>query len=435
MQITIDTDGVTVLADRFDGGELEADEITPLITNALAFSELESDSPGRLDRVTDDWGVAADVLRAAAEAVLGAELDLEATAAALGVSVAELRAELDAIGVDPDANADEILAALATDFVPPPESIRDLYIGLPDPGVDPALDAAIDVLERIRAGEPIDTENLSRREQEALRVIASAIGGDEVTVRVTETVIVRGAQGDDDYRRVTKDVPITDRPIGEVADFVGGRLGAANDARPTRARTAADAQDFLDRFDTLTAQGASRAEIAADLGVAEEDLDGAVAVANVAAGDGRLPETINDVAVGDVFTGAGTGASGAGSGSGSGEGGSGGGGSDLDDGESTTVADGSGGGLGGFIGLDRGSVTVGRGDDRVTIDDVDLTDPDAINRATEEANRQIDEQRAQRANAGGGTGREGGENNGITDAERREFGGPAEDFADSNGLL
>lgn len=67
-------------------------------------------------------------------------------------------------------------------------------------------------------------------------------------------------------------------------------------------------------------------------------------------------------------------------------------------------------GLGGIIGAEKGFVEVGRGKDKARIDGVDLTSPEAINRAVEEANRQLDRKAGTSSNNNsGGNGGGGGD--------------------------
>ena len=55
-------------------------------------------------------------------------------------------------------------------------------------------------------------------------MVAVALGGADITVTRTRREKYRGAQGDDEYRTVTEEVPLTELGTDVVLDFVTGRL-------------------------------------------------------------------------------------------------------------------------------------------------------------------------------------------------------------------
>ncbi len=289
MQLTIDTERATALADTFDVQALAAEELVLIIDRAAEAAELPTDSGRRLATVAQRWPVAAAVIRLAADGVEGAELDLEAAAAALGVSVAELQAQVEGLAGYAEGDRDQLLAALLLDFIPPPTTVRDLVPGLPPIGADPDLDDAIARLDPIlipliRAGEDINSDSLDAKQQADLRLLASALGGDTFTVSVREREKYSGAGGDDEYRTVTREVPVTELESGVVALFVGQQLQRAATIRPIRVKLVRGAERFVSEFEALEAGGADRAEIAATLDIPEADLDRALVFSSALVG-------------------------------------------------------------------------------------------------------------------------------------------------------
>lgn len=225
MQIRFDTEGVLALATTLDTAQLDGAAVSAEVDVGLDLAQLESDVAVRLLQLLEPWTQAAIILRFASAQISEAELDLEAVAAELGVPVAELRKQIETFGLEPDATPDDVLGALLTGFVPLPDNLRELFPELPPEGEIGQLDEALarlddELLEKILAGEPIDIDALSDQQQEDIRTLASALGGDDLTIQVRKQEKYSGALGDDAYRTVTVDVPVSEADLNTVALFI-----------------------------------------------------------------------------------------------------------------------------------------------------------------------------------------------------------------------
>lgn len=247
-----------------------ADDLSADVVAALTLSELDADTPRRLRGEGQDLGQVAVVLSARADLAAGFDIDIEDLAENLELSQEEVEQALETLQDPGSVDANPLLDAVGADrflFDIAPTSIRDVAIDLPEPGVDPEVDKAVDrlddrLLDSLLLGEDIDPADLSEEDREAMEVLAAAMGGDDVTVKVEDTIIVRGGRGDDESKKILVDTPITDLSTGTQLAFV--QLTMSRDIQMTRLARALD-----DNPSTAD----DSAVVAQQLGLTEEEAE------------------------------------------------------------------------------------------------------------------------------------------------------------------
>ncbi len=403
MTFLIDPPAVEVLITRMrraaDDAESAAGRVAS-IRDRLGQREVEMTALAAVLRLqAADYDRVAVLLGAAIALVEDAEITAADLAAATGLSRAEAAAILEALAAEGITDPADVLAilivlgpeptpaAIEALLNPPPETLREVFVGLPPPGVDPRLDLAIkrldrDLLDKIADGEPIDTDDLTDEQKRDLRILAAALGGDEITVTRTRTERYEANQGDDHTREVPYEVPITDLPIESVLVFVEANASFGQEFRY--------GVSMVNRMTGGNPADADVAEVAAQLGVSNAEARAMIDVATeLAARPGDRGIDGDD------------------------------GGSDRDDQNFRDLIDNP---------LD---------DIEDDADDTRQDIEDAIERA-KELKEQYQRELDAIQNPGGTPGEDGEDregSGGITDAEREEFGGPAEDYENSNGLL
>lgn len=265
MFVGLDPTRTRTLAQSMRRAGVEINGIVVDVEVALALSGLTSTVPRRLTIEADDLAQVGAVLVARADLADGFQVDLKVLAAELGIS---RQAAADAVAAlnDPDADPDgtpllDAASANRSFTSDLPTSTREVMPTLPAEGDNAELDAAIerfdqDLLFDYLNGDGIDPAELTEQQQADMEVIAAAMGGEQVTVSRTRTEIYRGARGDDEYRKVTDEIPITDLGPELTTGYVllnlatGGLAGAAATGRTQRTQDGQSGRgDDNDPFD------------------------------------------------------------------------------------------------------------------------------------------------------------------------------------------
>jgi hypothetical protein len=261
---------------------------------------LTSSTPVFLQAESIELSKVSAVLDTRVDLAEGFDVDVVRLAATLGVTADQAQGAVTAFD-DPDFDSDgftPLLTLVARDhflFAGLPRSLRDVAIGLPAEGEDPTLDAAVDRIDRsllpsIVSGERFDGGDLSEQQQSDLKLLASALGGDAVTVTRTRREKYAGGRGDDEYRIATEHVPITSLGPVATSQFVGFRLGQDVRRRNAAGRLLRASAD-IDR--------SNLAAMAEEMGVSERDLSLIVGMADVLAATNRPGAGAGGLALGD----------------------------------------------------------------------------------------------------------------------------------------
>lgn len=211
---TADTELARELAGTFLVAADAADELGASVLTALGLSELESDALVRADELSDQLERSGVIVEQQADLLDGVELDLETFAERLEQDPDELARQLDLL-LELGLGAEGEIIPLVLwdgDFFAP-DSLRDVFIGLPEPGVDVDVDAALIRLDDWflpllkDGGFDADDVKLTAAREADLLLIGAFLVPDGFTVEVSE--IYRGRKDGDDYTEVrTKNVEL-----------------------------------------------------------------------------------------------------------------------------------------------------------------------------------------------------------------------------------
>lgn len=202
MDFQANTGLARALADTMTATSAAADEQVKSSLGALEIAELFADTPGDLVFFGEDLRRASIILNTQLDLLEGFELDLYVLAEALRVDRFTLEQQL--AGIEESTLGDAgILPLLGWDgYEITPTDLREVFIGLPSTGTDPALDAAIErlndwLLPLLLQGESRQLR-LTDQQESDLRLLGTALGADLIVFRESEKY--RGAGGDDAYR-------------------------------------------------------------------------------------------------------------------------------------------------------------------------------------------------------------------------------------------
>lgn len=269
--VGLDTERTRTLASTMAVAGDDLGSLRTEVDQTLALAQLESTVPLRFTAEATELDKVGAVLIARADLADGLEIDLKQLAAVLGISEEQAADAVAALASpDFDASAAPLLSLVGVShylFDDLPDTSRDVFVGLPPTGEDPELDAALGrldglLLPSILNGGSINPDDLTKQQQADLRVLAAALGGDEFTVRRTRTEKYAGAGGDDEYRKVTEDVAITDLGPPEILQFVTLSLQDGANFRRTTAEIA--------RIGGANPSTDDVPQIAADLGITRQ---------------------------------------------------------------------------------------------------------------------------------------------------------------------
>ncbi len=237
-----DTDLARELAAAFITAADTTDDIGASAVTALALSELESESVVEADELSDQLERAGVVVRQQADLLDGLDIDLDEFAEQLDQDPDELARQLQTItelGLGAEAGILPLVLWEGTSFTP--ETLRAVFIGLPEPGVDAELDAALErldtwllpLLERTDDWDPGNV-NLSGEREADMAILGAYLVPDGFTVSVSRTENRR--KSGEDYRvTVTEDFDLLELGGTHLLDFLAttfteheavGRLGA-----------------------------------------------------------------------------------------------------------------------------------------------------------------------------------------------------------------
>ncbi len=138
----MEPDKVRDLITAMGQAEAEADALSGDVTAALTLSELESPTPGQLLAVSDELDAVAVVLNARVDIVEGHVIDPNELATELGITIAQAEAAITQLSGDDIGRDDTPLLDLLVEQRRGAAILRQSFVGLPEPGTDPELDAA-----------------------------------------------------------------------------------------------------------------------------------------------------------------------------------------------------------------------------------------------------------------------------------------------------
>lgn len=288
--VGIDPERTRTLASTMGIAADDLDDLRAEVDQTLSLAQLDSTVPFRLAAEATELDKVSVVLIARADLAQGLEIDIERLAEQLDVSSEQVADAVTAL-TNPDLDASgaspllSLVGASHYLFDGLPESSRDVFVGLPAVGQDPELDAAIGRLDSILLpailnGQGIDPDDLTKQQRADLKLVASALGGDDFTIRRTRTEKYAGAGGDDEYRKVTEDVAITSLGPETILRFVELSLEDGAELR--------QASNEMRRVvgDGLSSEDAAAVSVA--LGVTEEQagliIEGSIILASFDAG-------------------------------------------------------------------------------------------------------------------------------------------------------
>ncbi|MEM9562122.1 MAG: pesticin C-terminus-like muramidase [Actinomycetota bacterium] len=135
-------DKVRDLIAAMNQAEAEADALSGDVTAALTLSELESPTPAQLLAISDELDAVAVVLNTRVDIVEGYVIDPEELATELGITIAQAETAIAKLTGDDIGKDDTPLIDLLVEQRQGAAILRQSFVGLPETGVDPELDAA-----------------------------------------------------------------------------------------------------------------------------------------------------------------------------------------------------------------------------------------------------------------------------------------------------
>ncbi len=219
-----DTDLARELAAEFRAAAVGTDELGATATRALALAELQADVPIRAEDLADLLDRGGIVIRQQADILDGLDIDIDRFAAELDQDPDVLADQLRFLtesGIGAEAGI--VPLVLWDGTTPTPDSLRDVFPGLPAPGVDPALDDALLRLDLwlLPALQLGDADDVALDEQRLadLAVLGALLGAGEAEATYTQRVSYRD-NGETEHRTETFTTTVLDLGGRTLFDFV-----------------------------------------------------------------------------------------------------------------------------------------------------------------------------------------------------------------------